>query len=313
MEAAAPRPVSLARPRLDAAWAALVQGRVLWAWAFVAPTLIALLLVAGWPLLTTLRFSFTDASLLSLEQASWVGLANYLTVLRDPEWWGSVRTTVAFAAVSVGLETILGLIVALVLDTEMRARGLVRAAVLVPWAIPTVISAKIWSWMFNDLYGVINAMLLRMGAIDRPIAWLADPSMSFSALVLADVWKTTPFMALLLLAGLQLIPKEVDEAARLDSGSRVRTFLRITLPLLAPTLGVAVIFRTLDALRMFDLVYVLLGNNRSTATMTVYARQRLMEFQEFGQGSAVSVLIFVFIGAFTALYLRAFRPSREKS
>jgi len=245
------------------------------------------------------------------EKANWIGLENFAAVINDPAWWVSVKNTLIFTFSSVALETVLGLGIALVLSSGIRGQGILRAAVLVPWAIPTVISAKMWTWMYNDLYGVINTILLKIGLIDAPIAWLANSSTVMLALVFVDVWKTTPFMALLLLAGLQLIPKDVYEAAEIDSHSKTKTFFAVTLPLLKPTIAVAVIFRALDALRIFDLVYVLTGNNAQTATMSVYARQNLMEFQDFGYGSAISVLIFLTIGVFTGLYLWLMSPAKD--
>jgi trehalose/maltose transport system permease protein len=286
--------------------------RGVWAWILLVPTIATLLLVAAWPLLTTAYLSFTDSNLLSLdEKARFVGLSNYLAIVRDPDWWATVKNTVIFTVCSVSLETLLGLAIAMLLNQHFRGRAWLRAAVLVPWAIPTVISAKMWTWMFNDLYGVVNHLMIKAGILHQPVAWLASSYTAMAALIFVDVWKTTPFMALLILAGLQLIPKDVYEAAKLDSNSDARTFWAVTLPLLKPTLAVAIIFRSLDALRIFDLVYVFTGNTRGAATMTVYARQRLMEFQEFGYGSAVSVLIFLLIGLFTAIYLRLIRPPRE--
>ncbi len=291
-------------PRTGQLWLRLRHSRTLAAWWLLFPAVAVLAMVAGWPLYRTWFLSFTDAGLLSLDQApSWVGWQNYLTVLRDPLWWRAVANTFVFSFLSVSLETVFGLGIALILDQHFPGRGLVRAAVLVPWAIPTVISAKMWAWMYNDIYGVLNYILLKLHAIGAPVAWLSHPSTAMFALVLTDVWKTTPFMALLLLAGLQVIPRDVYESAKLDTGSRLKTFFSITLPLLRPTLTVAVVFRALDALRIFDLVYVLTGTNTNTATMTVYARQRLMEFQEFGTGSAASCLVFVVIGIFTIAYL----------
>ncbi len=290
-----------------------LYSRVLWAWIFLAPTLITLAIVAGRPLLGTFYLSFTNAQLLTLDNGlEWVGFQNYLAVLKDPDWWLALRNTLVFSVSSVTAETLLGLGVALVLNQEFRGRALLRAAVLIPWAIPTVISAKMWTWMYNDMYGVFNAGLILLGLIDEPIAWLSGADTSMFALIMVDVWKTTPFMALLILAGLQLIPKDVYEAAKLDSDSATKIFFSITLPLLKPTIAVAVIFRALDALRVFDLFYVLTGNKTDTGTVTIYARQRLMEFQEFGLGSAASVLIFLFIGSFTLFYLWMMRPKREQ-
>jgi trehalose/maltose transport system permease protein len=308
-----PKVFSSAR-RAENLWNFILYSRVLWAWLFLVPTLITLLVVAGKPLFGTFYFSFTGAKLLSLdENTTWVGFQNYYRVLSDPDWWTAVKNTVGFTVISVSLETFFGLIVALILNQSFKGKGWLRAAVLVPWAIPTVISAKMWTWMLNDLYGVINQILIVTGIIHSPIAWLAGTHTSMISIVFVDVWKTTPFMALLLLAGLQLIPKEVEEAASLDSNSKVKTFFSITLPLLKPTLAIAVIFRSLDALRIFDLVYVLTGNRNETATMTVYARQRLMEFQEFGTGSAASVLIFCFISVITLIYLWAIRPTKREA
>lgn len=290
----------------------LLYSRPFWAWLFLAPTLVTLLVVAGRPLFGTFWLSFTDAQLLSLDETvKWVGFRNYASVLSDPTWWLALRNTVLFSVISVAAETLLGLGIAMVLNAEFPGRSFLRAAVLIPWAIPTVISAKMWTWMYNDMYGVVNAGLLALGFIHEPMAWLSTPSTAMAAIIIVDVWKTTPFMALLILAGLQLIPKDVYEAAKLDSESPWRVFFSITLPLLKPTIAVAVIFRALDALRVFDLFYVLTGNKTETATMTIYARQRLMEFQEFGVGSAASVLIFLFIGAFTVGYLWLSRPKRS--
>jgi trehalose/maltose transport system permease protein len=291
-----------------------LYSRVLWAWLFLAPTLVTLLLVAGRPLFGTFQLSFTDAQLLTLDESvNWVGFRNYVAVLSDPDWWLALRNTLTFSVSSVALETLLGLVIALVLNAEFKGRSLLRAAVLIPWAIPTVISAKMWTWMYNDMYGVINSGLGTLGLISEPVAWLSSADTAMFALVMVDVWKTTPFMALLILAGLQLIPKDVYEAARLDSDSSMKVFFRITLPLIQPTIAIAVIFRALDALRVFDLFYVLMGSKTDTGTMTIYARQRLMEFQEFGLGSAASVLIFLFIGCFTLLYLWAVRPKRDEA
>jgi trehalose/maltose transport system permease protein len=282
----------------------LARSRVRSAWLFLIPALIALAAVGLWPLARTLWFSLTDAHLGSTEGARFLGLNNYLLLAGDAEWWNAVRNTAVFAACSVFLETILGLMFALVLNAEFRGRALVRAAVLVPWAIPTVVSAKMWAWMYHDQYGVLNAILLAIGIIDAPISWLADPQLAMAAVIATDVWKTTPFMALLILAGLQTVPQELYEAARLDGVHPLKVLFRITLPLIKPVVLVAVIFRTLDALRIFDLIYVMTSNSRETASVSIFARQQLVDFADVGYGSAASCLIFLMIAGFTLLYLR---------
>jgi len=293
----------------------ITRERVRAAWIFLSPMLVVLALVAAWPLARTIWFGFTDASLSAIGEWNFVGLDNYLGrydgewfgLLADRDWWRAVYNTLWFAAVSVALETVLGMIVALVLHRAFVGRGLVRAAVLIPWAIPTIVSAKMWSWMLNDQFGVINAVLMTLGVIDTPVAWTASPDTAMWAVVMVDVWKTTPFMALLLLAGLQMIPADCYEAARVDGVGALRVFFRVTLPLIRPALVVAVVFRALDALRVFDLIYVLTANSPDTMSMSVYARQQLVDFQEVGIGSAASTLLFMVIAVLTVITLMAGR------
>ncbi|MHB1216040.1 MAG: carbohydrate ABC transporter permease [Thiobacillus sp.] len=290
----------------------LTRQRVRSAWLFLTPMLVVLALVAGWPLARTIAYGFTDASLIDPASARFVGFDNFAYLLLDANWWTAVWNTVVFAGVSVALETVLGLVIALALNAQFRGRGGLRAAILIPWAIPTVVSAQMWSWMFNDVFGVINHVLLALGLIAQPVAWLASPDTALLSIILVDVWKTTPFMALLLLAGLQMLPKECFESARVDGVHPLKVFFRITLPLLKPTLMVAIIFRLLDALRMFDLVYVMSGNSRDTMSMSVYARQQLIDFGDLGFGSAAATLIFAIIALFTVVYLTVARVGRER-
>lgn len=289
----------------------LSRQRVRWAWIFLAPVLIVLSLVAGWPLMKTVALGFTDASLIDPESAKFVGLDNFVYLLQDPYWWSAVWNTVVFALVSVSLETVLGLIIALTLNAHFPGRGGLRAAILIPWAIPTVVSAQMWNWMYNDVFGVINHILLFLNLIENPVAWTASPETALLSIIMVDVWKTTPFVALLLLAGLQMLPQECYESARIDGVHPLKVFFRITLPLLKPTLMVAIIFRLLDALRVFDLVYVMSGNNHDTMSMSVYARQQLIDFGGLGFGSAASTLIFLIIALFTVVYFSIARVGKE--
>ncbi len=295
----------------------LANQRLRAAMLFLVPMLLVLAITAGWPLARSIYFSFTDTSLTNLYGGKWVGFANYLSwatikssgktiwfgVLADPVWWNAVWNTLRFAFVSVLLETLLGIGVALILNAEFPGRGIVRAAILIPWAIPTIVSAKIWAWMLNDQFGMINDMLLRVGLISTKIAWTADDATSMVAVLIVDIWKTTPFMALLILAGLQMIPKDIYEAADIDGVHPVRQFFKITLPLVRPALMVAVIFRMLDAMRIFDLVYVLTPNSSATKTMSVLARENLFDFDKFAYGSTISTLLFLIIGIMTILYM----------
>lgn len=274
-------------------------------WLFLAPVLIVLLCVAAWPLFRTISLSFTDADLNNLADAAFVGFDNYDFIINDFEWQKSLRNTLLFALLSVSLETCFGLCIALLLNKNFKGRFIVRTAVLVPWAIPTVVSAKMWGWMLHDIYGVMNVILMNLHIISTPLAWTADGNLAFFSVVMVDVWKTTPFMALLLLAGLQMLPKECYEAAKVDGIHPLKLFTKVTLPLLMPALVVAVIFRTLDALRIFDLIYVLTSGSAETMSMSVYARQQLFDFQNVGIGSAASSVLFVIIALISIVYLYA--------
>lgn len=277
------------------------------AWGFLLPTFVVFLAVAAFPLAQVFFYSFTRAELAGLEPPRWIGLQNYRDLIQDPMFREALWNTLRFTVSSVSLETLLGLFIALVLHSNFRGRGWVRAAVLIPWAIPTVVSAQMWRWMLHDIYGVVNLILVQVGLLSEKVAWLARPETAMGALVAVDVWKTTPFMALILLAGLQMIPQELYEVAQMDGASWWQQFRRITLPLLRPILMVALIFRTLDALRVFDLVYVMTGGGSRTETLAVYNRRVLVDFQDLGYGSAVSVAILLLSFAFVLLYMRAMR------
>jgi trehalose/maltose transport system permease protein len=276
--------------------------------------------VAGWPLLRTLFYSFTDARLDTPEEYELVGLANYLDVaggesfgvLADPLWWQAVGNTLWFTVISVSLELLFGLLLALLMNQKFRGQGLVRTAILVPWAIPTIVTAKMFSWMFHDQYGTINDLLIRIGLIDAPLAWIAEPTLSMWAVVIADVWKTIPFMALMLLAALQMVPADLYEAARVDGATAWQRFRRITLPLIFPAMLVALIFRTMDALRVFDLIYVLTSNSEATISISGYAREQMVVYQEMGVGSAASVLVFMMVAGVAAVFLYIGRIAEPK-
>ena len=195
--------------------------------------------------------------------------------------------TVKFTVITVSIELVLGLIIALVVNSGFKGRGVMRAVMLVPWAIPTVVAAQMWKWMYDDVFGVVNDSFVRLNIIDRPVAWISEQPLAAVAAV--DIWKTTPFVALLLLAGLQVIPHELYEAADVDGASKWHQFWRITLPLLVPAILVTLIFRTLDALRVFDVFYVFFGSRVDTQTMAIYNQNTIVAFGDVGYGAAISV------------------------
>lgn len=274
------------------------------AYALLTPALLVVLLVAFVPLVQTIAQSFTDARLASARPVSNVGLKNYADLLHDGTFLNSIWVTIQFTIMTVIFEFILGLIIALVVNSNFKGRGPMRAAMLVPWAIPTVVSAQMWKWMYHDIYGVVNDLLVyRLHLLPRNIAWVADPATSIPAIAAVDIWKTTPFVALLLLAGLQVIPSDIYEAADVDGASKLQQFLSLTLPLLRPAILVTLIFRTLDSLRVFDVFYVMFGNRQDTQTMAIYDQLNITAFSDLGYGGAISVAIFLVIGVFVIAYV----------
>jgi len=281
------------------------------AWYLIVPAVLVVFLVIGYPLIQVLVYSVLKYKLDGVTPPSFVGLGNYLFILSDSHFWHAVAITLIFSVCSVTLEAVLGLTVAMVANSNFKGRSFLRIAILIPWAIPTVVSSKIWAWMFNDIYGIVNVLLTNLHLIPQKIAFLATPITAVPVIIAVDVWKTTPFMSLLLLAGLGLIPGDLYEAASIDGATAVKKFFSITLPLVMPTLLVALIFRTLDALRVFDIFYIMVGGQGNMATMAIYNQQWLVSFLDAGIGSAASVIILIIIMIFVILYTRFSKTSFE--
>ena len=265
-----------------------------------APAVLVLAGVAIYPILAAVWLSLRRVVLVFHEDR-FVGLDNYAFLVRDARFWSALGNTAYFAVVAVGLELALGLGFALLLRAAAPGRGFLRASLLVPWAIPTVVSAKLWGWLYNPDSGLVPRLLPG----DDP-SFLGTPGYAIHAAIVVDVWKTTPFVALLLLAGLTSIPEDLYKAAEIDGASAWRSFRSITLPLLAPTILVTVLLRTLDAFRVFDAVYVLTegGPANTTETLSIYAYKTLMRSGDFGYGSALSVATFVCVMALSVGYIR---------
>jgi trehalose/maltose transport system permease protein len=281
------------------------------AWFLITPAVLVVLLIVAYPLIQVFYTSFLRAKLDGSIPPSFVGLGNYIKVFNDPDWWSAVWVTLVFTFFSIVIETVLGLGIALVANSKFRGRTFLRVAVLVPWAIPTVVSSQIWRWMFNDISGVVNVLGVNLHLLSEKVAWLATPATALPIIIAVDVWKTTPFMSLLLLAGLQLIPKDLYEAASIDGASPLRKFWSVTFPLVLPTLLVALIFRTLDALRVFDIFYVMVQGQQGLQTMAVYNQLQLTLFNNAGLGSATSVIILLIIMTFVVMYTRLSKTSFE--
>jgi multiple sugar transport system permease protein len=271
--------------------------RRLAAW-MLSPSLILVAIVAAYPIGYAIWLSLNEYSVRVPGLSRWAGLRNYDTALGGSEFWSALGTTLLFTVTSVSLELVLGMAMAVAMHAAFAGRGLLRTVVLVPWAVLTVVTAMMWRTIFDPNLGFINTLL----GLDT--VWLGENGWALAVMVFADVWKTAPFMALLLLAGLQVIPGEVYEAARVDGSSAWQRFVRITLPLLTPAILVALIFRTLDALRIFDLPFVLTQGAHGTNTLSLFAYQELQQNRIIGLGSALSVMTFLIVMAVSFLYIR---------
>jgi multiple sugar transport system permease protein len=274
----------------------------------MAPALLVMAVVFGWPMLRYAWLSFHASSVVTGLVAVPNGGENWRRLLADGRFWQDVGQTLRFAAVSVGLELLLGLAIALLLNQVWRGRGTVRALALMPWALPTTVMALGWRWIFNDPLGPINALLGSLGLATVP--FLASPAITWFMTVVADVWKTTPFMALILLAGLQAIPSDLYEAFDLEGGSARQALFRITLPLLRPYMMLAVIFRLAQALGVFDLIQVMTGGGpaSSTESLALYAYLNAMRFLDFGYSATIMLGTFLLLILLSAAVLWVFRP-----
>jgi ABC-type sugar transport system permease subunit len=268
----------------------------------VAPTLLVILLVAIYPLIQAAILSL-EANPLVANGSTFVGLRNYLEVLTQNEFRTSIGVTFIYSLISVALETLFGLGIALLINGTFPGRGLVRASILVPWAFPTIVSAQIWRLMYNAQTGIISYFLQAVHIMPVGSTLLQTTSGIIIAAIITDVWKTTPFMALLILAGLQVIPKELYEAASVDGSTRWQQFWTITLPMLTGPLVIALLFRTLDAVRAFDLFYVLAGRQVETVASYSYFYMFTGTSSDFPVGVAAAVLLFIFCGLLSIVFL----------
>jgi multiple sugar transport system permease protein len=269
-------------------------------WMLCAPAAVVMVAVTGYPILYAIWLSLHRSDLRFPDNTAWIGLDNYVTVLSANLWWKDLFHTIVLTALSVSLELVLGMLLALAMHRAIFGRGLIRTSALVPYGIVTVVAAFAWRLAFSKADGGFVPAVLHLQSDPLITTWS-----TYLTAILAEVWKTTPFMALLLLAGLALVPDDLHEAARVDGASAWQRFWKITIPLMKPTILVALLFRTLDAFRIFDTVQVLSnGSNRSLETVSQLGYNTLLTRLNLGLGSAVSVLVFVCVLLIAALYVR---------
>ena len=285
------------------------QGRL--AFWLLLPAGIAVFGVIIYPMFRTLLVSLFQVNSALATDTPFVGLDNYVHVLSNPQFWASLGRTLYFTLVSTGLELILGIAVAGLLNAKLRARWLFRTIVVIPWAIPTIVNAAMWKGIYNPQYGALNALLTQLGVIKEYQVWLGEPTLALNMVILADVWKTVPLVAFFLLAGLTSIPTELYEAAKLDRASWPRIFRSIVLPMLVPSISIVLVLRTVEAFKVFDIIYAMTrgGPVNGTSTVAYFAYQTAFSDQNFGVGSALSYIIVIVILALSAIYLRMLRKS----
>lgn len=291
----------------------LVQRERRTGWMLAAPALLLLLAVFAYPILRAFWQSFQDQNLTTQLDPVFTGLSNYGRMFQDGRFWQSLWNSTVFTTSCVLLELVLGMAIALVLNQSFRGRGPVRTIAILPWALPTALIALAWTWIFNDQYGVVNDILLRLGLIDTGINWLGDPTLAMVSLIIADVWKTTPFISILLLAGLQSISKDLYEAHAIDGASPWQSFRQITLPLLMPQVVIALLFRFAQSFGIFDLVAVMTGGGPGGATemVSLYIYATVMRYLDFGYGAALVVVTFLLLVLSVAI--AAFFLSRSRA
>lgn len=284
------------------------------AWLLLTPMIVIILGVSGYPLIKTLYFSFTGAKLIAPEMtAHWVGFHNFVRALSSDHFREAIGHTAYFAIVSVGAEIVIGVLVALLLNEQFRGRTLMRALLILPLALPTVVNAMMWRLIYNPDFGALNALLTQIGLLDAYRSWLGDPDMAMNMVIIADVWKNFPLVALIALAALQTVSKDLYEAAMLDGAGAWNRFWRITLPAILGPLSVALVLRTIEAFKVFDIIYVMTrgGPASSTKTVSFYVYQEAFAYMRVGAGASYALIVVAITACLIAGYMYLLRKQGD--
>ncbi|MFK3967742.1 carbohydrate ABC transporter permease [Ensifer adhaerens] len=280
------------------------------AWLLMLPLLAVMIAVIGWPLIDTVRLSFTDAKLVGTEGA-FVGFDNYAKMLGGSNFQRAFITTTWFAVVSVTAEMVLGVLAALLLNQQFRGRTALRALMILPWALPTVVNATLWRLIYNPEYGALNAALLQFGVIDSYRSWLGEPGSALAALIVADCWKNFPLVALIALAALQAVPRDITAASLVDGAGPFNRFRYVIMPYLAGPLLVALVLRTIEAFKVFDLIWVMTrgGPANSTRTLSILVYQEAFSFQRAGSGASLALIVTLLVTVLAVAYAAMVRKA----
>jgi ABC-type sugar transport system permease subunit len=307
--------MALESPPVSKAPLSLRQQDARTAWLLLAPSLLILAGIMLWPILSTFILSFFNAPTGINQTRTFVGFQNYITVLQDQTFWETILRTLYFTVVSVGLELALGLAIAQLIASRPWGWQFLRIALIIPWAVPTIVNGAMWKWIYNADFGALNGLLMALGLIKHYVAWLTLPNMVMNLVILADLWHTMPFVALVLQAALATLPHDLDEAAAVDGANAWDRFWRVRVPLLRPAILVVLIVRTVDAFRVFDIVYILTagGPAYKTLTITYLTYLNSFTFGKQGIGAALSFLISVVTVSLALIYIRIlYRPEENQ-
>lgn len=279
------------------------------AWLIILPACLLVFGIVLFPLGTTMVYSFKDMDIMSSQYGSFVGLDNYIRLLKDQEFWATTGRTAYFTGVSIFLELVLGIFIALLLNEDLKGRTFLRAIIILPWAVPTIVNGAMWKWIYHPEYGALNAFLSLLGLIDQYQSWLGSPWMAMNMIIIADVWKMTPFVVIFFLASLQMRNHSVYEAAMVDGANIFQRFYYLTLPYLKPTILVIVVMRTMEAFKVFDIIYATTRGGPANGTLTLTYDAYLKSFTnlQYSQGATISYMIAMMIGVLTFVYVKTLK------